>query len=84
MKESHEEFVKSLSSEDTLLIRLAEDLFDGNWNAMIEDIRDRHAGRPYLFDIGHERLADHLNRIERLRDYETQHRIKLVSLLPGG
>ncbi len=83
-REAHGAFVETLVPEDTLLVRLVEDLYDGDWEAMIQDVRDRQAGRPYLFDIGQERLADHLVRIERLREYETKHRIKLVSFLPGG
>lgn len=81
---AHRGFVESLSPEDTLLVRLVEDLYDGDWDAMIEDVRDRQAGRPYLFDLGQERLADHLTRIQRLQTYEQKHRIKLVSFLAGG
>ena len=65
-------------------IASADEMAKGDWDAMIEDVRDRQAGRPYLFDLGQERLADHLTRIQRLQTYERQHKIKLVSFLPGG
>lgn len=86
MTDSHGEFARKLRSEDKILIRLVEDLFDGNWDAMIEDVRDRQAGRPYLFEQpwasnAAERLSEHLDWIQRLRDYEAEHKIRLVNYL---
>lgn len=52
--------------EDILRI-LRDDMYDGSWDKMVEDLESRLEKRPYLFTIS--------NRIEE--DLETIHRLRL-------
>jgi hypothetical protein len=69
-------FVESLTSEQRLLVVLKRELYEGSWDEMVADLKARLEGRPYIFKLAH-RIADDLERIERLREFEGRHRIDL-------
>ncbi|MDP7032954.1 MAG: hypothetical protein QF752_00530 [Planctomycetota bacterium] len=81
--DDYQEFMTSLTEEDLLLVRLARDLYCDDWDAMVEDLRDRQQGRAYVFEVPADRLGDHLRRIERLQQFEMRFSIKISSLLKG-
>ena len=62
-------FVETLSSEERLLVVLKRELYEGSWDEMAVDLKARLEGRPYIFKLAH-RIADDLERIERLRAFE--------------
>jgi hypothetical protein len=62
-------FVEGLSSEERMLVVLNRELYEGSWDEMAADLRARLDGRPYIFKLAH-RIADDLERIERLRKFE--------------
>jgi len=62
-------FVESMASEERMLVVLKRDLYEGSWDEMVADLRARLQGRPYIFKLAH-RIADDLDRIERLRSFE--------------
>lgn len=64
-----ERFLAALTSEERMLIVLKSDLYEGRWDEMVEDLRARLDGRPYVFKLAH-RIEDDLARIEKLRDFE--------------
>jgi hypothetical protein len=68
--------VASLSREETLLIRLRDELYEGSWKDLQTDLESRKAGRPYLFKLA-GRIEEDLERIERLRGYEKKNRVNL-------
>jgi hypothetical protein len=62
-------FVAELSNEERMLVLLKRELYDGDWDEMIADLQARLEGRPYIFKLA-SRIADDLERIERLRQFE--------------
>lgn len=69
-------FYRSLSPEDILLLDLRDELYDGSWDEMAQDLEDRRAGRPYVFRLINQ-IEDDLLRIRRLGSFEKSHQINL-------
>ena len=72
----HESFVRSLTPEERQLIVLRDELYDGSWAEMRQDLEDRRDGRPYIFKLI-DRIEEDLGRISRLSEYEERHDINL-------
>ena len=62
-------FVESMTNEERMLVVLRHELYEGSWDEMEKDLRARLEGRPYIFKLAH-RIADDLERIQRLREFE--------------
>ena len=63
------QFVKGLPDEERMLVVLNRELYEGDWDEMEADLKARLEGRPYIFKLAH-RIADDLERIARLREFE--------------
>lgn len=74
-------FIAGLQAEERMLLLLKTELYDGQWEPMIRDLQDRLNGRPYIFKLAN-RITDDLARIERLRAFESQHKLDLASIVP--
>ena len=70
------QFVQRLSREERMLIVLKAELYEGNWSDMVADLRARLEGRPYIFKLA-TRITEDLERIDRLQEFENQHRVDL-------
>lgn len=68
-REEVRRFVESMTREERMLVLLKKELYEGSWDEMAADLRARLEGRPYVFKLAH-RIADDLERIERLRGFE--------------
>lgn len=82
-EEAHRRYAASLSPEEILLLTLRDELYDGGWDRMLEDLRNRLHGKPYVFKLVH-RIEEDLRRIERLRTYEAEHQVDLARYAPSG
>ncbi len=71
-----ERFIDTLSAEERLLIVLKKELYECRWDEMIEDLRGRMNGRPYVYKLIH-RIEDDLERIDTLRDFERRRGVDL-------
>ena len=71
-----EAFFNSLSKSDKFLISLRDELYDGCWDTMIEDITNRMKGQPYLFKFVNRAEKD-IQSIKKIRTYETENNINL-------
>lgn len=80
MASPHESFIKSLSTEDRLLLTLRDELYSGSWTNLKQDLMDRLQNKPYIFKLT-SRIEEDLKRIERLERYETEHKINLSDYL---
>ena len=69
-------FIDSLTSEECMLVVLKRELYEGNWDEMVADLRARLEGRPYIFRLAH-RIIDDIERIKRLRAFERDHDVDL-------
>jgi hypothetical protein len=72
----HEEFFRSLPSEEVQLLALREILYDGSWVEMVKDLEARRSGKPYVIKL-QSRIEEDLGRIRKLDDYEREHGVDL-------
>ncbi|MCK4601806.1 MAG: hypothetical protein KAU28_05035 [Phycisphaerae bacterium] len=78
--EAHDEtrrFAEGMTSEERMLVILKRELYEGKWQEMVADLKARLEGRPYIFKLAH-RIADDLQRIERLRKFEKSNGVDLT------
>jgi hypothetical protein len=71
------DYVRSLSDEHKMLLALKVHLYGGTWDPMLDDLRNRLAGKPYIFKLVH-RIQDDIERIEEMRKFEAGHGIDLA------
>ena len=64
-----------LSDEHRMLIVLKSQLYGGQWEPMLDDLKNRLAGKPYIFKLVN-RIRDDIERIETMRQFE--------AIPPGG
>jgi hypothetical protein len=76
----YEKFAAQLSGDERMLVSLRDELYDGSWDQMLKDLKDRLEGKPYIFKLVNRISAD-IQRIEKLREYEKKHRINLADYL---
>jgi hypothetical protein len=60
-----------------MLVVLKRQLYDGDWETMLDDLKNRLAGKPYIFKLAN-RIQDDIARIEVLRKFEAEHNIDLA------
>jgi hypothetical protein len=58
-----------MTREQRMLVVLKRELYERKWDEMVADLKARLEGRPYIFKLAH-RIAEDLERISRLRDFE--------------
>lgn len=73
-------FVEKLAEEERMLILLQRELYEGSWEAMLTDLGNRLEGKPYIFKLAN-RIRDDIARIEKLKNYEQQHDVKLADFV---
>ncbi len=74
--EAVQAFVAGLSDEHKMLIVLKAQLYGGKWEPMLDDLKNRLAGKPYIFKLVN-RIRDDIERIETLRQFEASHQVDL-------
>ncbi len=76
------DFVDNLTDEQRMLVVLKRQLYDGSWETMLDDLRNRLAGKPYIFKLVH-RIQDDIERIEEMQKFEAEHKIDLAEYVDG-
>ena len=77
----------ALSDQEKMLIVLCEQLYEGRWDDMLQDLRDRLEGRPHVYEWGplsprlKSTITEHVAIISRLRDFEQAHGVNLARLI---
>ena len=71
------DFVEALTDEQRMLVVLKRQLYDGSWETMLDDLKNRLAGKPYIFKLVN-RIQDDIERIETLRKFEKEHNVDLA------
>jgi len=71
------DYVNRLSDEHKMLVALKAQLYGGSWEPMLDDLRNRLAGKPYIFKLVH-RIQDDIERIEEMRRFEAEHKVDLA------
>jgi len=73
-------YVSRLGEEHKMLIALKGHLYSGSWEPMLDDLRNRLAGKPYIFKLVH-RIQDDIGRIEEMQKFEAEHKIDLTEYI---
>ena len=71
------DFVRTLGNEQKMLVVLKAQLYGGSWETMLNDLKNRLAGKPYIFKLTN-RIKDDVERIEQMRTFESEHDIDLA------
>ncbi len=66
-----------------MLVTLRDGLYDGDWEAMLGDLRARLAGRPYIFRLIN-RIQDDIAHIQKLAEFERRAGVNLADYLEEG
>ena len=74
------DFVSRLGDEQKMLVVLKAKLYGGTWEPMIDDLKNRLAGKPYIFKLAN-RIQDDIERIERMSQFEAEHNIDLADYI---
>ncbi len=76
----HEKYLAALNPDERTLVALRDELYNGSWEQMLGDLRDRLKGKPYIFKLVN-RIQDDIARIEKLSEYERKNKINLADHL---
>ena len=71
------DFVDKLSDEHRMLVVLKAQLYGGTWEPMLDDLKNRLEGKPYIFKLVN-RIKDDIERIEQMQKFEAEHNIDLA------
>ena len=82
-EQEHRDFIAGLTSGERLLVTLRDELYEGSWEKMLRDLKDRLEKRPYIFKLS-SRIESDMAAIERMRVYEDEHGINLRDYLAAG
>ncbi len=63
--------------EHRMLVVLKAQLYDGMWEPMLDDLRNRLTGKPYIFKLAN-RIKEDIRRIEEMQEFEDEHNIDLA------
>ena len=74
------DFVSRLSNEEAMLLVLKKELYEGQWEIMVKDLKNRLEGKPYIFKLAN-RIMDDMKRIERLKAFETEQQVNLADYI---
>jgi len=73
-------FLVTLQGEDRVLLVLRDQLYEGSWQTMRQDLIDRREGKPYIFKLA-QRISQDIERIDRLWAFEREHEVNLADFL---
>jgi len=71
------DYIDRLSEEHKMLVILKKQLYDGIWEPMLDDLKNRLEGKPYIFKLVN-RINDDIARIEEMQKFEAEHHINLA------
>jgi len=70
----------SLLPDQRDLVLLRDELYDGSWDEMLTDLKNRLEGKPYIFKLVN-RIQQDIEMIKELRALEKEKGINLRELL---
>src|SRR4030043_2042796 len=74
------DFINRLSEEHRMLVILKAQLYDNTWEPMLDDLRNRLSGKPYIFKRVN-RIQDDIRRIEEIQEFECEPNIDLADYI---
>ena len=76
----NKDVIEHLTEEERMLIVLQSELYDHSWQSMLDDLRNRLDGKPFIFKLA-SRIQDDIARIEKLKTLEEKHDLKLAEFV---
>ncbi len=64
-----EDYIAGLSDEYRMLVVLKSQLYSGTWEPMLDDLKNRMEGKPYIFKLVN-RIKDDIVRIQEMKEFE--------------
>ena len=80
VEEFVKDYIEKLSEESCMLIILKAQLYEGSWEPMLDDLKNRLKGKPYIFKLAN-RIQDDIERIEQISQFESEHNIDLADFV---
>jgi hypothetical protein len=74
------DFLATLTAEQRMLIILKKQLYSGRWEPMLDDLKNRLDGKPYIFKLVN-RIQDDIGRIEKMAAFEKQTGVDLSDFI---
>ena len=71
------DFVDGLSDEHRMLVVLKAQLYGGTWEPMLDDLKNRLGGKPYIFKLVN-RINDDIERIQQMQIFEEEQNVDLA------
>jgi hypothetical protein len=71
------DFVDGLSDEHRMLVVLKAQLYGGTWEPMLDDLKNRLVGKPYIFKLIN-RIKDDIERIRQMQNFEDEQNVDLA------
>ena len=71
---------RKLTPDEKGLVLLRNELYDGSWQAMLDDLQSRLEGKPYVFKLA-RRIEEDIKLIEKLRKIEEDEGVNLTEML---
>jgi hypothetical protein len=74
------DYINTLGDEYRMLVILKSQLYGGSWEPMLDDLRNRLEGRPYIFKLAY-RIQDDIERIEEMKEFEACQNVDLADFI---
>ena len=71
------DYVRTLGNEHRMLVVLKAQLYGGRWEPMLDDLKNRLSGKPYIFKLTN-RINDDVERINEMQEFEETHGVDLA------
>jgi hypothetical protein len=73
-------YARELGEKERVALAVRDELYDGSWEHMREDLEARREGRTYVFRLA-SRIEEDLKTIRRLSAFERRHSVNLSAYL---
>ncbi len=70
------QFLTSLEQPERMLVILRDELYEKSWDLMINDLKARLNGEPFIFKLA-DKIDKDLQSVEKIRTFENQNDINL-------
>ena len=80
LKKTVDNYVAILSDEHRMLVVLKSQLYGGSWETMLDDLKNRLEGKPYIFKLVN-RINDDIVRIQEMKEFEEKNSIDLADFI---
>ena len=76
-------YARELTEKERVALAVRDELYDGFWDRMREDLTARKEGRTYVFRLA-SRIEEDLKTIRKLSAFERRHNVNLSEYVEEG